>query len=65
MHKTSRPPLPSQEELDRVAPRYFLAPLALWVVGVFAIVVSASLPNTSAPTTDAARSEPATVAYGA
>jgi len=65
MHQTSRPPLPSQEEFDRIAPRYFVAPLALWAVGVFAIVLSASLPNTAAPTADAARGEPATVAYGA
>jgi len=65
MHPTNLPPLPSKEELDRIAPRYFVAPLALWAVGVFAIVLSASLPNTGVPTADAARSEPATVAYGA
>ena len=65
MHPTTRPPLPSKEEFDRIAPRYFVAPLALWVVSALAIMLSASLPNTGAPTADAARSEPATVAYGA
>ena len=65
MHKTSRPPLPSQEELDRIAPRYVVAPLVLWAAVVFAIVLSTSLPNTGVPTADAARGEPATVAYGA
>ena len=65
MHKTSRPPFPSESEFDRVASRYFVAPLVLWAVGVFAIVLSASLPNTGVPTADAAPGEPATVAYGA
>ena len=65
MHKTSRPPLPTQEELDRIAPRYVVAPLVLWAAIVFAIVLSTSLPNTGVLTTDAAGSEPATVAHGA
>jgi hypothetical protein len=65
MHKSRRPPIPSEGEFDRVDARYVVAPLVLWAVVVFAIVLSTSLPNTGVPTADAARGEPATVAYGA
>jgi hypothetical protein len=58
MHPTARPPLPLKQDLDRIAPRYFVVPLALWAAGLLAIVLSASAPT--AP--DAGAS---TVAYGA
>ena len=65
MLSTARPPLPSTQELDRIAPRYFVVPLALWAAGLLAIVLSASAP----PATDATAGSPeraaSTVAYGA
>jgi hypothetical protein len=65
MHPTARPPLPLKQDLDRIAPRYFVVPLALWAAGLLAIVLSASAPT--AP--DAAAGSPdagaSTVAYGA
>ncbi len=65
MHPSSRPRFPSEQEFDRIASPYFVVPSVLWAVGMLAIVLSTSLANTAQPTADAARSEPATVAYGA
>lgn len=65
MRPTSRPPFPSEQEFDHIAARYFVVPTVLWAIGLLAIVLSTSLADTAQPTADAARSEPATVAYGA
>lgn len=65
MQPATRAPLPSRQELDQIAPRYFVVPLALWAAGLLAIVLSASAP----PAADATASSPeggaSPVAYGA
>jgi hypothetical protein len=65
MHPVTRPPLPSRQELDRIAPRYIVVPLALWAAGVLAIVLSASAPPAAEATAGSPDAGASTVAYGA
>lgn len=65
MHSTARPPLPSKQDLDPIAPRYFVVPLALWAAGLLAIVLSASAPPGADATAGSPEGGASTVAYGA
>jgi hypothetical protein len=65
MHSTARPPLPSKQDLDRVAPRAFVVPLALGAAGLLAIVLWASTPPSTVRTPGSPEAGASTVAYGA